>query len=57
MATKCIDQTPVASVIADPAMASLRRKPSAKSMPRASDSPTKLPWMAIAMERATSQGS
>src|SRR5271156_5655648 len=57
MPTKCIDHTPVESVSADPASARRLRKPSAESSSRASDKPTKLPWTAMAMERATSQGS
>src|SRR5277367_2181268 len=57
MPTKCIDQTPVASVSADPASARRLRNPSAESSSRASDKPTKLPWMAMAIERATSHGS
>jgi hypothetical protein len=43
MPTKCIDQTPVASVSADPASARRLRNPSAESSSRASDKPTKLP--------------
>ena len=57
MPTKCIDHTPVASVSAAPASAKRRRRPSANSSSRASESPTKLPCTAIATDSATSQGA
>jgi hypothetical protein len=57
MPTKGIAQTPVVSVSAEPASLSLRRAPTVVSSRAASESQTKLPWIAMAMDKATSHNS